>query len=157
MPLGPYIFSMIKEVTGVKILTDKGHQVYKPSKGTLERLLKIGSHALPHPSQVPSSSHGLSHAGPSSSSGPPRSPRKKKGILNFISQGLFACFIVGCHNVEETRSHKQYVDEQLLKIETRQKELMPKQDIHTHRLGLLSIFLHRRYSTILGRKWEVPP
>jgi hypothetical protein len=29
----PYIFAMIKEVTHVEILTDKGHQVYKPKKG----------------------------------------------------------------------------------------------------------------------------
>jgi hypothetical protein len=71
-----YIFTMIKEVTGVEILTDKGHQVYKPKKCQLERLLKLGSHA-PHrstqgPSQAPSSSHGPSSSqGPSSSRGPP--------------------------------------------------------------------------------------
>jgi hypothetical protein len=32
----PYIFAMIKEVTGVNILTDKSHQVYKPKKDQLE-------------------------------------------------------------------------------------------------------------------------
>jgi hypothetical protein len=31
----PYIFAMIKEVTGVEILTDKGHQVCKPKKDQL--------------------------------------------------------------------------------------------------------------------------
>jgi hypothetical protein len=36
---------MIKEVTGVEILTNKGHQVYKPKKGHVDHLLKIGSHA----------------------------------------------------------------------------------------------------------------
>ena len=130
---------MIKEVTGLRILTDKGHQVYKPTKGGLERLLKIGSHTLhppsqgpphaPSESQGPSSSHGPSHAGPSSSRGPPPRAPKKKGILNFISQGLFACFNIGRHNAEEIHAHKKYVDEQLLKIEARQKELMAKQDI----------------------------
>ena len=50
-------------------------------------------------------------------------------MLNFISCGPFACFNIGKHNTEEIRSHKQYVDEQLLKIETRQKELMAKNDI----------------------------
>jgi hypothetical protein len=62
------------------------------------------------------------------SRGPPRAP-KKKGILNFISQGLFACFNVGRHNAEEIHAHKKYVDEQLLKIEARQKEIMAKSDI----------------------------
>ena len=143
----PYIFHMITEVTGVDILTDKGHQVYKPSKGTLERLLKVGSHAIPQaqpgpanappqaPPQAPSSSHrpsifqgpSSSH-GPSSSQGPPRAP-KKKGILRFISQVLFACFNIGRHNAEEMHAHRQYVDEQLLKIEARQKEIMAKQDM----------------------------
>jgi len=49
---------MIKEVIRLNILADNTHQVYKPSKGTLERLLKIGSHAPPRPPQAPSSSHG---------------------------------------------------------------------------------------------------
>jgi hypothetical protein len=30
------MFAMIKEVIGVEILTDKGHQVYKPKKGQLQ-------------------------------------------------------------------------------------------------------------------------
>ena len=68
-------------------------------------------------------------AGPSSSHGPSPAPGKKKVILNFISQVLFACFNIGKHNTEEIRAHRQYVDEQLLKIETRQKELMAKSDI----------------------------
>jgi hypothetical protein len=111
---------MIKEVTSVEILTDKGHQVYKPKRCHLERLLRLGAHA-PHrstqgPSHAPSSSHGpSSFHGPSSSQGPssygpPRAP-KKKGILSFISQGLFACFNMGCHNAEELHAHKKYVDE----------------------------------------------
>jgi hypothetical protein len=125
---------MIKEVTGVEILTNKGHQVYKPKKGHLERLLKIGSHAprrsTQRPSQAPSSSHGPSTShGPSSSRAPPSRAPKKKGILNFISQGLFACFNLGRHNAEEIHAHKKYVDEQLLKIEAWQKEIMAKSDI----------------------------
>ena len=71
---------------------------------------------------APSSSHG-----PSSSHAPPRAP--KKGILEFISHGLFACFNVGRHNAEEIHAHMKYVDEQLLKIEARQKEIMAKSDI----------------------------
>jgi hypothetical protein len=80
---------MIIEVAGVEILTDKSHQVYKPKKGQLQCLLKLGVHAPRRSTQgashVPSSSHGPSSSqGPSSSHGPPRAP-KKKGILSFIS------------------------------------------------------------------------
>ena len=55
-------------------------------------------------SQAPGSSHDPSEAGPSSSRGPPRAPTKKKGILNFISQGLFACFNTRKHNAEEIQT-----------------------------------------------------
>jgi hypothetical protein len=40
---------MICEVTGVDILTDKPHSWYKPNKGNIERLLKLGKHAPPRP------------------------------------------------------------------------------------------------------------
>jgi hypothetical protein len=40
----PWIFK-ICEVTGVDILTDKSHSFYKPNKGNIERLLKLGKHA----------------------------------------------------------------------------------------------------------------
>jgi hypothetical protein len=102
----PYIFAMIKEVNGVEILTDKGHQVYKPKKGHLESLLTQGPSQAPSSSQGPSTSHG-----PSSSRDPPPCAPKKKGILKFISQGLFACFNVGRHNAKEIHAHKKYVDE----------------------------------------------
>ena len=97
--------------------------------------MKIGIPARPQRSQSQSSSHAPgssvdpSGAGPSSSRGPSRAPGKKKGMLNFISRGLFACFNIGKHNAEEIWAHRQYMDEQLLKIETRQKELMAKSDI----------------------------
>ena len=68
-------------------------------------------------------------AGPSSSRGPSPALGKKKVIINFISQGLFACFNIGKHNTEEIRAHRQYVDEQLLKIEACQKEIMAKNDM----------------------------
>jgi uncharacterized protein YozE (UPF0346 family) len=125
----PYIFAMIKEVIGVEILTDKGHQVYKQKKGQLQRLLKLGAHAPSRTTQGPSQTLSSSH-GPSSSQGPSssRAP-KKKGILSFISQGLFACFNVGRHNVQEIHAHRKYVDEQLLKMEERQKALMAKNNM----------------------------
>ena len=49
--------------------------------------------------------------------------------MKFLSQGFFACFNVERHNAEEIRAHKKYVDEQLLKIEAIQKEIMAKSDI----------------------------
>jgi hypothetical protein len=42
---------------------------------------------------------------------------------------LFACFNVGRHNVQEIHAHRKYVDEQLLKMEERQKALMAKNDM----------------------------
>jgi hypothetical protein len=42
---------------------------------------------------------------------------------------LFACFNVGRHNAQEIHDHKKHVDEQLLKIEARQKKIMAKYDI----------------------------
>jgi hypothetical protein len=52
-----------------------------------------------------------------------------KEILNFISQGLFACFNVDRYNAQELHDHKKHVDEKLLKIEARQKEIMAKYDM----------------------------
>ena len=83
----------------------------------MDRLLKIGTHALPQRtqgqsnSQAPGSSADPSEAGPSSSRGPSRGPGKKKGMLNFVSRGLFACFNIGKHNIEEICAHRQHVDE----------------------------------------------
>jgi hypothetical protein len=89
-PYAPYIFTMIKEDTGVEILTDKGHQVYKPKKGQLQHLLKLGAYAprcsTQGPSHAPSShcpssSHGPSCSqSPSSFHGPPPRVPKKKGV-----------------------------------------------------------------------------
>jgi hypothetical protein len=45
------------------------------------------------------------------------------------SQGLFACFNVGKHNAQEIRAHRQHVDEQLIKLETRQKALLAQHNI----------------------------
>lgn len=128
----PYIFHMIKRVTGLEILTDKVHLPYKPPKGKLEQLLKIGKHSSGvEPTQASgpgaSSSHdpATSH-GPSSSHGPPRG---KKSTLASIAQGLFACFNVCRHTANELREHQKHVDEQMLKFETRQKALMAKNDM----------------------------
>jgi len=97
----PYIFHMIREVIGINILADQNHLVYRPNKGAVDILLKIGTHAHPQhtrgqsSSQAPGSSVDPSEAGPSSSRGPSRGPGKKKGMLNFISRGRFACFNIG--------------------------------------------------------------
>jgi hypothetical protein len=133
---GPWIFKMIHEVTGVDILTDKPHSWYKPNKGNIERLLKLGKHAPPRPAPVGGTSSGgpSSYEPPSSSLGPSASrgtvpPGKKKSIFNFRSQGLFACFNVGKHNAQEIRAHRQHVDEQLIKLETHQKALLAQHNI----------------------------
>jgi hypothetical protein len=132
----PWIFKMTCEVTGVDILTNKPHSWYKPNKGNIERLLKLGKHAPPRPASVGGTSSGgpSSFEPPSSSLGPSASrgtipPGKKKSIFNFLSHGLFACFNVGKHNAQEIRAHRQHVDEQLIKLETRQKSLLAQHNI----------------------------
>jgi hypothetical protein len=77
----------------------------------------------------------------SSSRAPPPSPmapstsrgrkasKSKQGKLSFIAQGIFACFNMCRQNAYEMREHRRYIDEELLKIERRQKELMAKVDI----------------------------
>jgi hypothetical protein len=88
----PWIFKMICEVTGVDILTDKPHSWYKPNKGNIECLLKLGKHAPPRPTSLggSSSSGPSTYEPPSSSRGPSASrgivpPSKKKSIFNFLS------------------------------------------------------------------------
>jgi hypothetical protein len=63
---------MICEVTGVDILTDKPHLWYKPNKGNIERVLKLGKHAPPRPASLGGSSSGgpSTYEPPSSSLGP---------------------------------------------------------------------------------------
>jgi hypothetical protein len=63
----PWIFKMICEVTGVDILTDKPHGWYKPNKGGIECLLKLGKHAPP---RATSSGGPSTYEPPSSSIGP---------------------------------------------------------------------------------------
>jgi hypothetical protein len=54
---------MICEVTGVDILTDKPHSWYKPNKGNIERLLRLGKHAPPRPASVGGTSSGSPSVG----------------------------------------------------------------------------------------------
>ena len=157
----PYIFYMIKKMTGLEILTDMPHNSYSSPRGKIEQLLKIGAKATSraplgefpgnypprglhwsrtggarqaqaprtsHP-PPPSSSHGPSHGlseGPSSSRG---TYKKKKGKLDFIAQGVFACFNMCKQNAAEICEHRRYMEEELVKIEKRQKELLAKNDI----------------------------
>ena len=52
-----------------------------------------------------------------------------KGKLAFIAQGIFACFNMCRQNSQEIREHRRYMNEELLKFERRQKEIMAKVDI----------------------------
>jgi hypothetical protein len=90
----PWIFKMICEVTGVDILTDKPHPWYKPNKGNIECLFKLGKHAPPRatPSGGPSTGGPSTYEPPSSSLGPSTSrgtvpPGKKKEYLQLSISG----------------------------------------------------------------------
>jgi hypothetical protein len=54
--------------------------------------------------------------------------------------------------VQEIHDHKKHVDEQLLKIETRQKETMAKYEMLTHLFVLPWTFLLHRLFTTLERR-----
>jgi hypothetical protein len=88
----PWILKMICEVTGVDILTNKPHAWYKPNKGKIERLVKLGKHAPPPATSSggPSTGGPSTYEPPSNSLGPSVSrgtipPGKKKSIFNFLS------------------------------------------------------------------------
>ena len=142
----PYIFHVIKSMTHLNIVPSTTHVSYHTSKGKIEQTLHIGSHSTgiapigPFPSAYPStfapgaSSSGAappsSRGGPSSSQAAPDSPRPstsrgrrapkgKKGKLDFIAQGIFACFNMCHQNSQEIREHRRYMDEALLKLEKR--------------------------------------
>ena len=46
-----------------------------------------------------------------------------------IAQGVFACFNMCRQNAQEIRDQKRRLDEELLKLERRQKEIMTKIDL----------------------------
>ena len=116
----PYIFHMIKTETKLNILHSTIHVSYRSNKGKIEQSLHIGRHstgidplgpfpgaysstftpgasssgvAPPPYSGAPSSSQAAPAAptGPSTSRGR-RAPKIKKGKLEYIAQGIFACF-----------------------------------------------------------------
>ena len=135
----PYIFHIVKEMTQLDITPSKVHLPYKPPKGKLEQLLKVGRHATNIAPRVStrvrldpgaSSSHGPSTGPhPSPSRGPSTHaygpPMGKKGKLAF----LFACFNVCWQISDDAHKHRQYLEEERIKLETRQKEIMTKLDI----------------------------
>jgi hypothetical protein len=85
----PWIFKMICEIIGVDISTDNTHTLYKPDKGNIERLLKLGKHAPPRPSSsVGPFSAGPTHDAPSSSQG----PSQAKGNLPPARRRVFSTF-----------------------------------------------------------------
>ena len=153
----PYIFHMIKTEIKLNILHSTVHLSYHSTKGKIEQSLHIGRHntstdpkgpfpgaysstftpgasssaAAPPPSSgAPSSSQAAPAAptGPSTSRGR-RAPKSKKGKLEYIAQGIFACFNMCRQNSQEIREHRRYMDEALLKLEKRQKEIIAKVDL----------------------------
>jgi hypothetical protein len=155
---------MICEVTGVDILTDKPHSWYKPNKGNIERLLKLGKHAPPRPAPLGGSSSGgpSTYEPPSSSLGASASRGtvplgKKKSIFNFLSQGLFACFNMGKHNAQEIRAHRQHVDEHLIKLESRRRPCSLNTTLSTLPSASLWTSLLHQPSTTHGRSMAARP
>jgi len=129
----PYIFHMIKNVCGVNILADQVHTPYHSAPGKIAQLLKLRNKAY-EPVQAPPSSHGASSSrapqAPSTSHVPlSSSGTGKKGKLDSILQGVFACFNMCKQNSQDIRDTRQFLDEEMLKFERRQKEIMTKVDL----------------------------
>ena len=134
---------MIKTVTQLNILHSTIHLSYRSSKGKIEQALHIGSRNTgitplgPFPGDYSStfaSGASSSRAAPSSPSGPftsrgHKASKVKKDKLAFIAQGVFAFFNMCRQNAQEMCEHRRYMDEELLKIERRQKEIMAKVEI----------------------------
>ena len=74
---------------------------------------------------APSSPPAGPTAGPSTSRGH-RASKAKKSKLTMIAQGVFACFNMCRQNAQEMREQKRRLDEELLKLERRQKKIMTK-------------------------------
>ena len=145
----PYIFHMIKTVTQLNILHSTIHASYHTSKGKIEQALHIGTHStgiIPSgdfPGAYPSTTApgaSSSRAAPSSPSAEPstagpstsrghRASKAKKSKLTMIAQGVFACFNMCRQNAQEMREQKRRLDEELLKLERRQKKIMTKIDL----------------------------
>ena len=140
----PYIFHMIKIVTQLNILHGTINASYHTSKGKIEQTLHIGTHITgidplgdflgaysssfalgASPSRVAPMSP---PAGPSTSWGH-KASKAKKSKLTIIAQGVFACFNMCCQNAQEIRDLKKRLDEEHLKLERRQKELMAKANL----------------------------
>ena len=58
-----------------------------------------------------------------------RASNAKKSKMTIIAEGVFACFNICRQNAQEMREHRRYLDEELLKLERRQKEIMTKVDL----------------------------
>ena len=146
-----YIFHMIKTVTQFNIVHSTVHVSYHTTKGNIEQALHIGNHSTgiepsgPFPGAYPptsasapsaSSSRGSpsssraahSSPGPSTSHGR-KASKGKKGKLDYIAQVFFACFNMCRQNSQEIREHGRYMDEELLKLEKRQQEIIAKVDL----------------------------
>ena len=143
----PYIFHMIKTVTQLNILHSTLHVPYHTGKSKIEQTLHIGTHStgidpLGDFSGVYPSSFAPGAPGASSSRAAPSSPpagcsttqgrkasKAKKSKLTMIAQGVFACFNMCRQNAQEMREQKRRLDEELLKLERRQKKIMTKIDL----------------------------
>jgi hypothetical protein len=142
---------MIKSVTQLNIVPSTSHVSYHTSKGKIEQTLHIGNHSTgiqpsgPFPGAYPPTSASApgassSRGAPSSSQAAPSSSRPstsrgrkaskgKKGMLDYIVQGIFAYFNMCRQNSQEIHEHRRYMDEELLKLERRQKEIMANVDL----------------------------
>jgi hypothetical protein len=122
----PYIFHLVKHVTKLKLQADIKHKPYNTPEGKLNESFHLGKHrtGLEPRGKLPGDYPvvGLSAIGPSSSQAHPQAssqscsygpllvegsshshgvPKDKKGKLDYLARGMFACFNMGRQNARE--------------------------------------------------------
>jgi hypothetical protein len=140
---------MVKHASKLNLKWDIEHKKYNTPKGKLEESFHLGKHCtwidLKGPLSGAYPVEGLGAPGASSSHAPsptqsfrqlPKegsshfrgAPKKTKGKLDFLAQGLFACFNIGRQNAKECEKHMKWQAQEFHKAETERKAIMTKLD-----------------------------
>jgi hypothetical protein len=125
----PYVFAMVKHASKLDLKWDIEHKKYNSPKKKFEESFHLGKHCTWIDSKGPLLGaylvEGLGSPGASSSQAPPPTqsfgqlpkegpshfrgtPKKMKGKLDFLAQGLLSCFNIGRQNAKEREKHMKW-------------------------------------------------
>jgi hypothetical protein len=140
----PYIFHLVKHVTKLNLQADIEHKSYNTPKRKLNESFHLGKHSTgleprgnlsgdypveglcadgPSSSQAQPQASSQSYSyGPLPVEGPSHShgvPKDKKGKLDYLARGIFACFNMGRKNSREQERDRKWHAKQYHKLEKR--------------------------------------